>query len=132
MAPRVLPVCSVQVAVPTSSRLEGQLGAKWAVGRDKKTLLLTFPLPSGGFLFQAGRFSSCFYQGSQRENLRDLFYSPIASAWIGGGTLRGRCVFGRATSLAILVAARPLPDPGLPQDQPQRLGRQPGPPFPAW
>lgn len=34
--------------------------------------------------------------------------------------------------LAILVTARPLPDPCLPQDQPQRLGRQPGPPFPAW
>lgn len=34
MAPRVLPVCRMQVAVPTSSRLEGQLEAKWAMGRD--------------------------------------------------------------------------------------------------
>lgn len=39
MAPRVLPVCGVQVVVPRSSRLEGQLEAKWAVGRDSKALL---------------------------------------------------------------------------------------------
>lgn len=44
---------------------------------------------------------------------------------------QGRRVLGRAMDLAILVTARPLPDPCLPQDQPQRLGRQPGPPFPA-
>lgn len=31
-----------------SSRLEGQLEAKRAVGRDSKTLLLTCSLPSGG------------------------------------------------------------------------------------
>lgn len=46
--------------------------------------------------------------------------------------LQGRRVLSRATDLAILVTAWPLPDPCLPQDQPQRLGRQPGPPFPAW
>ncbi|KAB0378665.1 hypothetical protein FD755_010243 [Muntiacus reevesi] len=51
---------------------------------------------------------------------------PRVSAVLRSG--RWRCVLGRA----ILVTARALPAPGLPQDQPQRLGRQPWPPFPAW
>lgn len=43
----------MQVAVPMSSRLEGQLEAKRAMGRDSKTLLLTVSLPSGGVVFGA-------------------------------------------------------------------------------
>lgn len=107
-------------------------------GQGQQGTPLTFPLPSGGS--SLGQEVLPLPPGKpERESQRMHSPRASASAWTGGRTcglpswaLRGRCVLGRATSLAILVTARLLPDPGLPQDQPQRLGRQPRPPFPAW
>lgn len=105
------------------------------MGRDSKTLLLTFSLPSGGSsLGQEVLWLPLGKPERVSENPQPQSFSldgreDLWAAFLG--TQREACA-PRATSLAILVTARPLPDLGLPQHQPQRLGRQPGPPFPAW
>lgn len=130
-----MPECGVQVAVPMSSRLEGQLEAKRAVGRDSKTLLLTFSLPSRGsslgqevLRLPVGK-PERISENPQPQSFSLDWREDLWAAFLG--TQREVCA-RQATRLAILVTARPLPVPGLPQDQPQRFGRQPGPPFPAW
>lgn len=138
-------VCGVQVSVPASSSLdwqdrgpEGQLEAEWAAGRDSRTHPpLGFSPSFRGFLFWAR--GSGLPLTREAERLQDLCRQPPSFSLDWTGELRAVlpgtqevCAGCRATSLAILVTAWPLPDPDLPQDQPQRLERWPGPPFPAW
>lgn len=136
MAPRVLSMCSMQVTVPASSCLEwqdggpeGQLGAKWTGGRDSRTHPpLDLSLPSGGSAFELEVLVP-LRPGKWERGSPRLRPELGGNLWLSSPALTGRCVLGRATGLAILVTVRPLPDPSLPQDQPQRLGRQPGPRF---
>lgn len=116
-----------------SIRLEGQLGAKWAVGRDNKTLLLTFPLPSRGSSFGRAEGSLPTSTRKARERILGTSSSPKASAWTGGGDTQREVCAGQGHQAGYFGHCQTsLPDPCHPKDQPQRLGRQPRPPFPAW
>lgn len=130
MAPRVPPVCSLQVAVPTSSRLEGQLGAKWAVGRDKKTLLLTFPLPSGGSSFEQAEGSLPAFTREARERI--LGISSIAPklqpVLEGGHSEGGVCSAGPPAWLFWSLPGL-CQSPAFPRTSPKGLGGSPGPHF---
>ena len=95
MAPRVLPVCSVQVAVPTSSSLqwqdpgpEGQLGAKWTAGREGSTHpSRDLSLPSGGSSFELEVLVPLPLGKPERGS--QGFHPPAAEvlSWTGGGPL---------------------------------------------
>lgn len=134
----MLPGCGTQVVVTAapglSSRAEARSDSQgqWAVGSSSWTCLPLDCTPSVyGFLFWVGGSGPLPLGKPHKEPVSGTGPTvPKPQPRLAG--LQGRRVLSRATDLAILVTAWPLPDPCLLQDQPQRLGRQPGPPFPAW